>query len=358
MKQLGVAIIGCGWAGDLQITRGFNLLPDLFEVAVCCSRSERSRRVFSERYNINRHVGSLAEVLALTEIDVVSICTPPSSHYEMIVEALRAGKHVICEKPLVGALAQFDAIAELERTVPGRVMPIFQYRFGAGIPKLRKVIQSGLAGKPYTASVETLLLRGTDYYRVEWRGKFATEWGGVLITQAIHNHDLLLHLMGPARSVSAVTATRVNPIEVEDCATACLALESGALASITATLGSVRPSARMRLCFENVTFERQCFDAESSLLAGEPWSVSCANDAIAAEIGRIMSEDLPGHQGFAGQFAAFHEAVGSGSPMPVTLDDARQSVELTSALYHAAATGERVTLPLVASHPGYRSWIK
>ncbi len=357
MRKLRVAIIGCGWAGDLQMTRGFNLLPDLFEVSVCCSRNEKNRRTFAAKYNIERHVGSFADVLALADIDVVSICTPPSSHYEMIVEALRAGKHVICEKPLVGALAQFDAIAELERTAPGRVMPIFQYRFGAAIPKLRRIIQSGLAGKPYTASVETLLLRGADYYHVEWRGKFATEWGGVLITQSIHNHDLLLHLMGPARSVSAVTATRVNPIEVEDCAAACLTLESGALASITATLGSARPSARMRLCFENVTFERQCYDAESSLLAGEPWSVSCAKDAIAAEIGRIMSEDVPGHQGFAGQFAAFHQAIHAGGPMPVTLDDARRSIELASALYHAAETGQRVTLPLAASHPKYRGWV-
>ncbi|HET6609814.1 MAG TPA: Gfo/Idh/MocA family oxidoreductase [Rhodopila sp.] len=271
---------------------------------------------------------------------------------------LRAGRHVICEKPLVGALAQFDAIAELERSASRRVMPIFQYRFGAAIPKLRKIIHSGLAGRPYAASAETLLLRGPDYYRVAWRGKFATEWGGVLITQAIHNHDLLLHLMGPARSVSAVTATRVNPIEVEDCATACLTLESGALASITATLGSARPSARMRLCFEHVTFERQCFDTESSLLAGEPWNFSCASDAITADIGRIMREDIPGHLGFAGQFTAFHESIGTGGPMPVTLGDARQSIELASAMYHAGATGERVTLPLAASHPNYRGWVR
>jgi predicted dehydrogenase len=163
--------------------------------------------------------------------------------------------------------------------------------------------------------------------------------------------------MGPARSVSAVTATRVNPIEVEDCAAACLELESGALASITATLGSARPSTRMRLCFENVTFERQCFDAESSLLAGEPWNVSCTDKAIAADIASIMNEPSSGHQGFAGQFAAFHHAIETGGPMPVTLDDARQSIELASALYHAAATGERVALPLTASHANYQGWI-
>jgi predicted dehydrogenase len=357
MRKLRVAIVGCGWAADLQMTRGFGLLPDLFEVYVCCSRNEEGRRTFAAKYNIERDLGSLAEVLALPEVDAVSICTPPPSHFEMIIETLRAGKHVICEKPLVGSLAHLDSVAEIEQRAAGRVMPIFQYRFGSAMPKLRKIIQSGLAGKPYTASVETLLLRGADYYQVDWRGKFSTEWGGVLVTQAIHNHDLLLHLMGPARSVAAVTATRVNPIEVEDCAAASLSLENGALASITATLGSARPSARMRLCFQHVTFERQCYGAESSLLAGEPWTFTCADASAASEIERIMGEDSSGRDGFAGQFSAFYDAISTGGPMPVSLQDARQSIELVSALYYAAETCQRVTLPLTASHPTYRGWV-
>jgi predicted dehydrogenase len=100
MRKLRVAVIGCGWAGDLQMTYGFNLLPDPFEVVACCSRSEEHRRAFAAKYNIERHAGSPGDVLLRSDVDVVSICTPPTSHYEMIVEALRAGKHVICEKPL------------------------------------------------------------------------------------------------------------------------------------------------------------------------------------------------------------------------------------------------------------------
>jgi predicted dehydrogenase len=357
MRKLRVAIIGCGWAGDLQMTRGFSRLPDLFDIQVCCSRNEKNRRAFAARYNIPRHTASLADVLGLADIDVVSICTPPSAHFRMITDTLGAGKHVICEKPLVASLAEIDALVEAEQHAAGRIMPIFQYRFGSAVPKLREVIASGLAGKPYAATVETLLLRGADYYRMDWRGKFETEWGGVLITQAIHNHDLLLHLMGPAASVSAITATRVNPIEVEDCASACIGLASGAVASITATLGSARPSARMRLCFENVTFERQCFDDQSSLLAADPWTFACKDASIASSIERVMNKDSVAHDGFAGQFAAFHDALTTGGAMPVSLEDARRSIELASALYHAAETGRRVTLPLSPSHPGYGGWL-
>ena len=357
MTRLRVAIIGCGWAGDLQMTRGFTPLPELFEISVCCSRQADRRQAFAARYNIPRQAGRLEDVLAMPDIDVVSICTPPPLHYTMILASLAADKHVICEKPLVGSLQQLDDVAAAVLQSDRHVMPIFQYRFGAAIPKLREIIGSGLAGRAYTASVETLLRRTADYYRVEWRGKFATELGGVLVTQAIHNHDLLLHLLGPASSAAALKATRVNPIEVEDCAVASLRLESGALVSITATLGSIRPSTRIRLCFERVSFERQCFGDATSQLAEEPWEFTAADPGSAAAIGAIMERPTQGHSGFAGQFAAFHQTVEHGTPLPVTLQDARRSLELISVLFHSAETGQQVSLPLSNTHPRYSGWV-
>ena len=76
-----------------------------------------------------------------------------------------------------------------------------------------------------------------------------TERGGVLLMHAIHSHDLMTWLIGPVASVFARTATRVNPVEVEDCAVASLVMQSGALASFAATLGSQREISRLRLCF-------------------------------------------------------------------------------------------------------------
>ena len=75
------------------------------------------------------------------------------------------------------------------------------------------------------------------------RGRLQSELGGVLLTHAIHSHDLLTYLMGPIASVFARTATRVNPVEVEDCAVASLVMQSGALASLAATLGRTGRSA-------------------------------------------------------------------------------------------------------------------
>src|SRR5260370_28250249 len=119
-------------------------------------------------------------------------------------------------------------------------MPIFQYRFGNGIAKVKHAIDKGLAGRAFIAAIETAWRRGPDYYDVAWRGKFASELGGVLLTQSIHMHDLLLHLLGPASAVAGFKTTRVNRVEVEDCAVGSLVMADGSLASLTATLGSAR----------------------------------------------------------------------------------------------------------------------
>ena len=98
---------------------------------------------------------------------------------------------MICEKPLVGSLHEIDQIAAAEARPRGRIMPVFQYRFGNGLQKARRIIELGLAGKPYLATVETAWLRGAKYYSVPWRGRFETELGGALLTHAIHSHDIL-----------------------------------------------------------------------------------------------------------------------------------------------------------------------
>jgi predicted dehydrogenase len=356
LKPLNVAIVGCGWVSDWHAQDGFALLPDRFRITACCDTNAERLQAFAERHRIPHAVERYDDILAHGDVDVVAICTPPASHYPMIADALAAGKHVVCEKPLTSSLALVDAIRELEARSRSRVMPIFQYRFGDGIAKVRHVIRSGLAGKHYVSSVETAKRRGPDYYSVPWRGKFATELGGVLLTQAIHIHDLLLWLIGPAAIVTSFKTTRVNPIEVEDCAVASLRMTDGSLASLTATLGSCRQLARLRLCFENVTFERQAYDEASTRPGDEPWTIVPKSPEVGSAIEAKMAEVPPARSWFARQYELFHEALATGQAFPVTLDDARASLELITALFHSDETGTAVSLPIGPTHPKYGGW--
>ncbi|MBU6497134.1 MAG: Gfo/Idh/MocA family oxidoreductase [Rhodospirillales bacterium] len=357
MQPLKVAIIGCGWVAGTQAREGFGALANLFELVACCDSVAERAQAFAAEHGIPHWKTDLDAVLAMPDIDVVSICTPPMLHHAMAISVLAAGKHAICEKPFTSSLALLDDIRAAEARSRGRIMPIFQYRFGQGIWNIRHLIHSGLLGKLYVSSAETAWRRGPDYYRVPWRGKFASELGGVLLTQSIHIHDLLLWLIGPVRAVSAFKTTRVNPVEVEDCAVASLQLADGSLASLTATLGSVRPATRLRLCFENAVIERMAYDSDAIRPGQEPWTVTPRDESLGAQLAAQMRGASQIGSGFAGQFALFHQALREGLPFPVTLDDARASLELITAIFRAQETGAVVHLPIDAASPGYDGWV-
>jgi predicted dehydrogenase len=153
--------------------------------------------------------------------------------------------------------------------------------------------------------------------------------------------------------VFARTATRVNPIEVEDCAVASLVMRSGALASLAATLGSQREISRLRLCFEHVSFE----SAQAPYSPGDdPWDIVPASPEAEQRIADALADYRPVPSRYKGQIGAYHAALTSGAPLPVTLADARASLELATALYHSAAAATAVTLPIATGHPAHNGW--
>ena len=352
-KLLGVAVVGCG-VGRSHIAQGYQRHPDKFRLRALCDIDAARLAVVADEFSIPRRTTSFDELLRIDDIDIVDICTPARFHFEQILAALSAGKEVVCEKPLVLSLAEIDRVIAAEKAAVGQVMPIFQYRFGNGVQKAKRLIDMGIAGKPYLATVETAWKRTPEYYETLWRGRWETERGGVLLMHAIHSHDLMTWLMGPIASVIARTTTRVNPIEVEDCAVASLVMGNGALASLAATLGSHREISRLRLCFEHVTFE----SAEAPYAPGDdPWAILPAS----REAERRIAEALVGYRSmpsrYEGQLGAYHAALTSGGISPVTLADARASLELATALYHSAATGAPVNLPIAVDHPSYSGWL-
>jgi predicted dehydrogenase len=347
-----VAVIGCG-IGRAHIAEGYAPNRSKFRVLAICDIDEARLAAVGDEFDVPRRVRSFNEVLSMEDIDIVDICTPPSLHVAQTMAALAAGKHVVCEKPIAGSLAELDRLGIAEKQARGRILPIYQYRYGNGVQKAKRIIDLGLAGKPYLATIETAWKRTTSYYAVPWRGRRDTELGGVLLTQAIHSHELLTYLMGPVASVFARTATRVNPIEVEDCAVASLAMESGALASLAATLGSQKEISRLRFCFEHVTFE-SCLEPYAP--GDDPWQIIAASAEVETRIAEALSNWTFVASRYEGLMAAYYEALEAGGPLPVRLTDARRSLELVTALYHSAETGEPVALPMPADHPKYTGW--
>ncbi|MBC8077598.1 MAG: Gfo/Idh/MocA family oxidoreductase [Chloroflexales bacterium] len=351
-NKLRVAIVGCG-VGNAH-AKGYRELPDQFELAAVCDIDADRARSFAAEHGVPIVVSSLDQLCAMGDIDVIDICTPPGLHFDHVRQVLAAGKHAICEKPLVGSRADADALADAEARSGKRLMPIFQYRFGHGLQKLRLLMAAGVAGAPYLATVETAWRRRETYYDVPWRGKWATELGGALLGHAIHAHDMLCYLLGPVSEVFCRAATLVNPIEVEDTAAATLRLASGALATLAVTLGSTTEITRHRICFSGLVAESNTRPYTSS---GDPWTFTGDTPAITGQIEAALARFEPQPEGYAGQFWRFYQALSDGGLLPVTLADARASLELATALYASTRSGAPVSLPIAADHPLYAGWL-
>lgn len=352
-KRLKVAVVGLG-IGKAHLD-GYAALPALYEIAALCDIDQAKLAEAAQTYGVATALTSFDELMKKSELDVIDICTPPQIHRKLVEQALQAGFHVVCEKPLTGSLADADAIAKVAAGARGKLSPIFQYRFGNGLQKLKLLQEKGLCGKPYLSTIETSWRRDSDYYEVKWRGKWDTELGGCCLSQAIHAHDILSYVNGPVKSVAARLATRVNPIEVEDCAAASIEMENGSLATLAVTLGAAEELSRLRFMFQHLTVESR---AEHPYRVGEePWHFKGKTPEVEAEIAAAFATFKPEPESFAGQFARLHAALTEGAPLPVTFDDARASLALITALYHSAETGEQVVMPIAADHPRYRGWV-
>lgn len=352
-ERLRVAVVG-GGVGKQHI-KAWQQLDELFDLVAFCDVDPKRANQVAATYGVATSVTRLDDLLTRKDIDVIDLATPPGLHVEQIKAVLAANKDVVCEKPLAASLADVDALANAEAASGRNICPIFQYRFGNGFQKLQHLKAKGVLGRPYIATVETHWKRLPAYYQVPWRGKFKTELGGCLVSHAIHAHDMLMTILGPVANLHARTATRVNPIEVEDCAILSLEMESGALAALSVTLGAAEERSRLRFHFENLT-------AESSLgpydPQAEPWRFLPMHDESQTRIDEALNDFEPGPLSFVGQFKALHAALTTGGPLPVGLDDSRRSIELFSAAYYSASSGEAVTLPLSSDHPAFEGWPK
>src|SRR5437763_10576899 len=124
-NKLRVAVVG-GGIGVSHI-KGYQQVTDMFDLVALCDIDEPKAKALAAEYNIPEVVTSFDKLIARPDLDVIDICTPPHLHFQMIKKTLQAGKHAICEKPLVESVALIDELKQVEAQSGKRMMPIFQY---------------------------------------------------------------------------------------------------------------------------------------------------------------------------------------------------------------------------------------
>ena len=343
--MIRVAIIGAGIGAEHL--SGYRAGSD-FDVVVVCDLDKGRAEAMAGDIPV---VTEFADALKMG-VDVVDICLPPHLHFPFSMKALQAGCHVICEKPLGCSLAQVDALQNAAITANKHVFPVFQYRYGTGLAKLRALISRGLTGRAIAASAQTHWRREADYYAIPWRGTWAGEQGGSIVGHAIHAHDVLCHLMGPVSRVSASLATLANPIETEDTAAINWVTELGALVTSSVTLGAATDESRIKIMFQGLTAES---GPDPYALGADGWTFT-ARAADQAKIDAVTAAVTQQPVGFTGFLQDVAACLNGQQSTAVTLTEGRASIELITALYHADRTRSWVDLPLPKNTPMYDGW--
>jgi predicted dehydrogenase len=161
---LGVAVIGAGAISPAHI-RAYLAFADRCKITVVCDLNEEKARQKIAEYNLAAEAcADYRELLKREDIHLVSVCTPPYTHATITLDALRAGKHVIVEKPMASSLEECDAMIDAANR-SGKVLSVIaQNRFTTPMMKLKAVLDSGLAGPVVHAQVDSFWWRGISYY--------------------------------------------------------------------------------------------------------------------------------------------------------------------------------------------------
>ncbi|MGH7791221.1 MAG: Gfo/Idh/MocA family protein [Thermodesulfobacteriota bacterium] len=193
-NKLKIGVIGCGWAGATLHLPALQSLHDAKVVALADIDQERLKQVGDKFHIKNRHA-DFRNLIENEEVEVVAVCVPASSHAEIALAALDAGKHVFIEKPLALSIEEIDLLMEKAKGSTCKTTVGFNLRSHRLVREARKMIREGSLGK--IESIRTAWTSDVRHYRnmPEWRNK-REMGGGTLIEIAIHHFDLWRFLLG------------------------------------------------------------------------------------------------------------------------------------------------------------------
>ncbi|REJ07506.1 gfo/Idh/MocA family oxidoreductase [Microbacterium bovistercoris] len=353
--MLRIGIIGTGGIADAHIG-GYLAFGEQCQIVALADVLPGRATQKAEAFGLDAAAyDDPAAMIADADLDVVSICTPPSTHAALAIAALDAGIHVLVEKPMAPSLEECDAmLAAQERS--GRLLSVVaQNRFRDDLATLKHVVGSGILGSISHVRVDSAWWRGLPYYDLWWRGTWEKEGGGCTLNHAIHHIDLLLWLLGRPAEVTAMLAnTQHDNAEVEDLSVAVLRYDTG-LAQLTSSV--VHHGEQQEIVIQG-----------ANARISQPWSVAAERsrpdgfpepDGDARLVDRIetlVAEREPlTHHGHAGQIGDLLAAIREGRDPISTGQDGRNAVEVVTAIYKAGFEHEFVALPLPASDPYYRA---
>lgn len=356
-KRYGFALIGCGMVGHHHIT-AIGGVPGGRLAALCDVREEVARS-FGQEAGVPWFTDYKAMLRERPDIDIVNVCTPSGLHLEPALACIRAGKHVVIEKPLEITLSRCDRLIAAADKAGVRLATIFPSRFSDAAKFARKAVEQGRLGTLTLGDGTVRWWRPQSYYDSGgWRGTWKLDGGGALMNQSIHCVDLLQSFMGRVKAVTAIAGCLAHQrIEVEDTAIVAVEWACGAYGVIQGTTAAW-PGFAKRIAISG--------DAGTIVLEEDQITVWELQRKRASDVKTLDRLAAAGSHGTGAsdpmafspenhrrQLADFVKALRTGGAPLVDGREGRKSVEIILAAYKSAETGRRVELPLSARYrPG------
>ncbi len=352
-RMLGIAIIGTGAISDSHI-EGYLQMKDYCCVLALVNRTAKRAQERKERFHLEKAkvFASLDELFdSGIHIDLASVCLPPSMHCETSIRLLERGIHVLCEKPMAPSLADCDRMIKAAERGGANLSIVAQNRFKADVMRAHGLLESGVLGRRFFAQCNSFWWRGENYYKLHWRGTWESEGGGCTLNHGIHHMDLLLWMMGPVSSVTALVENEAHAnSETEDVSIGILRFENGGVGSVANSLLHHGEKQSLMIDCEKGSIELPWrLEASRQRPNGYPET----NEELLKQLQKAGQKINPQLQGFPGQIEDVVMSVLEKRKPLVTGEDGRRVIELISGIYQSAFLNQTVYFPMDSQEPFY-----
>ena len=353
-RKIGYAVAGLGigkaHADAAAVSENARL------VAVCDLIEEKMDAIVKKYPGTKKYL-DFDEMIKDPEIDIVSICLPSAMHAEYAERAMRAGKHVLIEKPIDITPEAAERIEKVRLETGMKAGVVHQNRNNVDMLPIKQAIESGHLGRVFLGTFAVKWYRKQDYYD-GWHGTWEMDGGGSLMNQSVHTVDLMQWLMGEVESVSSQMDIYNHDMDTEDTTVSTIRFKSGALASFVTTT----------CAYPGISTDIQVYGTNGSVEADQDvlktWKIKEFSDDFAELLGLDACDEEeeeeemlarygkgnpgylfenPGHiVGHQSVVEDMIDAVLSDRDPQIMPAEAIKSVRIVRAVYESARTGKTV----------------
>ncbi len=323
-NKFRVCLVGLGVISDnhiVPLTQMGNI-----EIVGLCDIDVNKALEKNRKHGLNCAVyTSYTEMLDTEKPDAVHILTPHHLHTDMTCEALKRNINVVLEKPICIKKTDIEKIISEEEKSNARVTVCYQNRFKDIVRYAKQVAEHD--GGINSASAGVIWNRPNSYYSsADWRGKWDTEGGGVMINQAIHTLDLLCFFIGIPKKVQAITSKlrHNDTVEVEDSCECIVEFDNGAAANIYATtnhLGSDSTFIRFETKHHIIEIKDTILLIDGEIVLREQNDNYIGKQSYGTAHGTLIKE--------------FYNSLASGTDISIPLSNARYSLDIILSAYES-----------------------